>query len=95
MFRRTLLAAGIAAFVSAGASAGVSPDEAKQLGTTLTPVGAEKAGNKDSTIPAYTGGLTTPPASYQKGSKVRTDRSLTRSLDWSSPARTSTRMRTS
>ena len=73
MFRRTLLAAGIAAFVSVGASAGVSPDEAKQLGTTLTPAGAEKAGNKDSTIPAYTGGLTTPPASYQKGSKVRTD----------------------
>ena len=70
MFRRTLLAAGIAAFASGGASAGVSPDEAKQLGTTLTPVGAEKAGNKDSTIPAYTGGLTTPPASYQKGSKA-------------------------
>ena len=31
-------------------------DEAKQLGTTLTPVGAEKAGNKDGTIPEYTGG---------------------------------------
>ena len=73
MFQRTLLAAGIAAFVSAGAWAGVSPDEAKQLGTTLTAVGAEKAGNKDGTIPAYTGGLTAPPASYQKGSKVRTD----------------------
>ena len=45
---------------SVGASAGVSPDEAKQLGTTLTPVGAEKAGNKDSTIPEYTGGIKPP-----------------------------------
>ena len=56
-----------------GAAYGASPEEAKQLGTTLTAVGAEKAGNKEGTIPAYTGGLTTPPASYQKGGKVRTD----------------------
>jgi hypothetical protein len=35
----------------------VSPQEAEQLKTTLTPFGAEKAGNKDGTIPAYTGGL--------------------------------------
>jgi hypothetical protein len=48
-------------------------EEAKQLGTTLTAVGAEKAGNKDGTIPAYTGGLTTPPASFQKGSTFRVD----------------------
>ncbi len=44
------------------AVAAVSADEAKQLGTTLTPFGAEKAGNKDGSIPEYTGGLTTPPA---------------------------------
>jgi hypothetical protein len=43
------------------AHAAVSEDEAKQLGKTLTPVGAEMAGNKDGTIPAYTGGLSTPP----------------------------------
>jgi hypothetical protein len=53
--------------------AGVSADEAKQLGTTLTAVGAEKAANKDGTIPAYTGGLTTAPASFQKGSTFRAD----------------------
>ena len=35
------------------AMAAVSEDEAKQLGTTLTPFGAEKAGNKDGTIPEY------------------------------------------
>ncbi len=38
-------------------SAKVSPDKAEQLGTTLTPLGAEKAGNAAGTIPEYTGGL--------------------------------------
>jgi hypothetical protein len=71
MFRTTLLAAALAATFCA--SAAVTPDEAKQLGTTLTAIGAEKAGNKDGTIPAYGGGIATPPATYQKGSKLRTD----------------------
>ena len=39
---------------------------------TLTPVGAEKAANKEGTIPEWTGGLTTPPAAFQKGSGIRT-----------------------
>lgn len=37
--------------------AAVSPDEAATLGTTLTPLGAEMAGNADGSIPAWTGGL--------------------------------------
>ena len=37
--------------------AAVSPDEAAKLGSTLTPVGAEMAGNASGTIPAWTGGL--------------------------------------
>ena len=37
--------------------AAVSQQEADQLGTTLTPTGAEKAGNADGSIPAWTGGL--------------------------------------
>jgi len=37
--------------------AAVSPQEAQQLGTSLTPVGGEKAGNADGSIPAWTGGL--------------------------------------
>jgi len=37
--------------------AAVSAEEAQQLGTTLTPFGAEKAGNADGSIPAYTGGI--------------------------------------
>src|SRR5437773_9748979 len=73
MFRKTLLVAALAALFANGASAAVSADEAKQLGTTLTATGAEKAGNKDGTIPEYTGGLTTPPATFQKGSGIRPD----------------------
>ena len=42
--------------------AGVSADEAKQLGATLTPLGGEVAANKEGTIPAYTGGLKALPA---------------------------------
>ncbi|PRD17879.1 UNVERIFIED_CONTAM: hypothetical protein NCL1_62799, partial [Trichonephila clavipes] len=37
--------------------AAVSADEAAKLGTSLTPVGAEKAGNADGSIPEWTGGL--------------------------------------
>ena len=59
---------------SAGSSLGaVSAEEAKKLGTTLTGVGAEKSGNADGSIPAYTGGLTTFPAAFRQGSGVRPD----------------------
>ncbi|MFG0380044.1 DUF1329 domain-containing protein [Pseudomonas sp. zbq_18] len=37
--------------------AAVSAEEAAKLGTTLTPLGAEKAGNADGSIPEWTGGL--------------------------------------
>ena len=40
---------------------------AYEYGTTLTPLGAEKAGNEDETIPPWTGGITTPPQGYKKG----------------------------
>lgn len=55
------------------AQAAATPDEIKALGTTLTGVGAEKAGNKDGTIPAYTGGLTSLPAGYKAGDGIRPD----------------------
>lgn len=53
----------IAAFVlglagiSGVAGAAVSDQEAAQLGKDLTPVGAEKAGNKDGSIPRWEGGV--------------------------------------
>lgn len=40
------------------AHAKVSAEEASQLKTTLTPLGAERAGNADGRIPAWTGGYT-------------------------------------
>ncbi|HEX4482005.1 MAG TPA: DUF1329 domain-containing protein [Rudaea sp.] len=70
-FDKTQLAAFVACVVfSAGALAKGSPDDVKKMGMTgteLTPVGAERAGNKDGTIPEWTGGITTPPAGYKVG----------------------------
>jgi hypothetical protein len=62
---KLFLAAAVAAACAGTASAAVSPEEAKQLGDTLTPWGAIKAGNKEGTIPAYTGPLK-PPANYDR-----------------------------
>jgi hypothetical protein len=67
----TLLAALVAAAAPCAAFAGVSAEEARALGTTLTAIGAEKAANKDGTIPAYTGGITAPPAGFKAGEGVR------------------------
>ncbi|RLB65799.1 MAG: DUF1329 domain-containing protein, partial [Deltaproteobacteria bacterium] len=47
--------------------AALSADEVARLGKDLTPLGAEKAGNADGTIPAWEGGITTPPAGYKVG----------------------------
>ncbi|HJW45586.1 MAG TPA: DUF1329 domain-containing protein, partial [Lysobacter sp.] len=69
---KTLLAGALLAALGT-AQAAVAPEEAKKLGTDLTRVGAEKAANADGTIPAYTGGLTTPPASFKAGSSIRPD----------------------
>ncbi|WP_290866604.1 DUF1329 domain-containing protein [Aquabacterium sp.] len=41
--------------------------DADRLGKDLTPSGAERAGNKDGSIPEWTGGLTKPPAGYKAG----------------------------
>ena len=41
--------------------------DASQLGKDLTPMGAIKAGNAEGTIPAWTGGITQPPAGYKQG----------------------------
>jgi hypothetical protein len=73
MNRITTIAAGVALACINLAHGAVPEPEAKQLGKNLTAVGAEMAGNKDGSIPAYTGGLTTPPANYQKGSGIRPD----------------------
>ena len=61
---RTLIAMAVASTLSVPVLAAVTADEAKQLGSTLLPWGAEKAGNKDGSIPAYTGPIK-PPASVK------------------------------
>ncbi len=67
------LSAAVALAVAWGsASAAASEQEAARLGKDLTPVGAEKAGNKDGTIPAWTGGITKAPAGW-KPSDPRVD----------------------
>ena len=58
-----VLLAGIATFSTAGPSA----DELARLGRDLTPVGAERAGNKDGPIPAWDGGYKGPSADAAKG----------------------------
>lgn len=67
---KTLMQTG-AAFVlslfAAGVMAAVSAEEAQKLGTTLTPVGAERAGNAAGTIPEWTGGLSTTAAAVDSG----------------------------
>jgi hypothetical protein len=71
MNHRTHLVAGaIMAWLAAfSASAAVTPDQAAKLKTELTPFGAEKAGNKEGTIPAWTGGYTTPIAGDKAGGR--------------------------
>lgn len=59
--KKNLLQSGVLtlSLLATSVMAAVSPDEAAKLGTTLTPVGAEMAGNADGSIPAWTGGLPT------------------------------------
>ena len=55
------------ALSAAPVQAKVSSAEAAKLGTELTPLGGEKAGNADGSIPAWNGGLTSAPAGYSEG----------------------------
>lgn len=53
--------------LSAPGHAAVSAEEAAALKTTLTPMGAEKAGSADGAIPAWDGGYTTPFPGFVPG----------------------------
>lgn len=60
----------LGAVLATSAVAKVSPQEAAKLGlegTELTPFGAIRAGNADGSIPAWEGGIKTPPAGYKEG----------------------------
>lgn len=61
---RKLIAVMALSVLAANVMAAVSPEEAAKLGTSLTPVGAEKAGNADGSIPAWTGGIPKMPVRW-------------------------------
>lgn len=61
------LLAGVLALSSHSLYAKVPKSEAKQLGSTLTPIGAVKAGNEEGNIPEWTGGILKPPRKWKKG----------------------------
>jgi hypothetical protein len=66
-FRTSILGGLIAVAFAGVANAAVTADEAAKLKTTLTPMGAERAGNKDGSIPEWNGGYTKAPAGYKSG----------------------------
>lgn len=62
------LAAAWLLVIGAGSASGqVSQEEIDRLGEDLTPMGSQKAGNEEGTIPEWTGGITEPPAGYSEG----------------------------
>jgi hypothetical protein len=65
--RKAGLALAVAAAYAVPALAELSAADLAKLGTTLTPLGAEKAANAAGTIPAWDGGITKPVAGYQPG----------------------------
>jgi len=68
-FKRATTALAILLLVIAPpfAGAAVTPGEAAKLQSELTPLGAEKAGNKDGMIPVWNGGYTTVWPGYRSG----------------------------
>jgi hypothetical protein len=52
----------------------VSEEAAAKLGNELTPLGGDKSGNADGSIPPWTGGITSPPEGYQPGDNERVGR---------------------
>lgn len=68
MKKITVVSLAISLAIASGATlAKVSADQVATLSGKLTPMGAERAGNKDGSIPEWTGGITTPPAGYTPG----------------------------
>ncbi len=71
MRKSSLVILGCALMLAAGLftpiEAQLSPNEIAKLGTELTPLGAIKAGNAEGTIPAWDGGIKSPPAGWKPG----------------------------
>jgi len=68
MTRSTLAGLCLAGLAASTALAAVSPEEAARLGKDLTPMGAERAGNADGSIPPWNEAGTPVPAGFEPGS---------------------------
>ena len=64
---KLIAAASMYAVFALPAGAELSAADLAKLGTTLTPMGAEKNGNAAGTIPAWDGGVTKPLAGFKPG----------------------------
>jgi hypothetical protein len=62
--KKTLAALCLSSIMAGGALAGVSPEDAARLGKDLTPMGAERAGNADGSIPEWNSEGTATPAGF-------------------------------
>ncbi|HBO3968853.1 TPA: DUF1329 domain-containing protein [Pseudomonas aeruginosa] len=69
LYRNQSICAGLALALSmvAASALAASFEDAQKLKGFLTPLGAERAGNAAGTIPAWEGGITQAPRSYQPG----------------------------
>ncbi len=57
--------------IACPASAEIAADQIARLGADLTPLGGQRAGSADGTIPEWTGGIVKPPAGYRVGEHHR------------------------
>lgn len=69
MYKQSILLTAMLTALAGSASvfAAVTAEEAAALKTTLTPLGGERAGNKDGSIPAWDGGLVKPVQGKKMG----------------------------
>lgn len=67
MLTFSLLGGALCAALGVGCVQASSTIDASKLGSDLTPIGAQREGNADGTIPAWDGGLTKAPAGWSPG----------------------------
>jgi hypothetical protein len=73
---RPIVALAVATLCAQLAFAAVTPDEAAKLKGELTPLGAQKAGNKEGTIPAWTGGIAPAPGGGRRPDPFKDEKPL-------------------
>jgi hypothetical protein len=66
--RMSLAAVCLGSFMASTALAAIIPEEAARIGQDLTPLGAERGGNADGSIPAWNPDGATAPANFVAGS---------------------------